>query len=67
MCNSSSSIGKKSFPNFQARATSFNLLAARTIINGLLAYGWTFPEVLSLGSELMSHVKKYLGTDWLSL
>jgi hypothetical protein len=48
----------KSFLNFQARATSFNLLAARTIINGLLAYGWAFPEVLSLGSELMMPTAK---------
>lgn len=51
---------KEKLPKLKQRADSLNALAARIVVDGLLAYGWTYPEVLSIRSKLMNHVKPYL-------
>ncbi|CAG8980234.1 hypothetical protein HYALB_00009816 [Hymenoscyphus albidus] len=53
-------------PDLGKRARSLNAPAARAIVDGLLAYGWTYPEILSIRSELMKHVTPYLEMDKLA-
>jgi len=43
---------KTRLPELEQRAAALNAIGARTIVRGLLAYGWTFAEVSSSPTPL---------------
>jgi len=45
---------KTRLPELEQRAAALNAIGARTIVRGLLAYGWTFAEVSSSPTPLQS-------------
>tara|TARA_R110002060_G_scaffold46665_4_gene57803 strand:- start:1415 stop:2311 length:897 start_codon:yes stop_codon:yes gene_type:complete len=51
---------EKHLPDLYHTLTSMNGVGARTIVNGLLAYGWTEEEVKSSPIPFMKAVRKYL-------
>jgi hypothetical protein len=51
---------KTQLPELEKRATSLNGIAARIIVDGLLAYGWSLSELLTSRSSLIEQVKKHI-------
>lgn len=51
---------KSQLPELYARSQELNGLGARTIVNGLLEYGWTSTEITSSPSPFLKLVRKYL-------
>ncbi|QSZ30274.1 hypothetical protein DSL72_004796 [Monilinia vaccinii-corymbosi] len=50
---------KSHLPAIEKRAQSLNVVAARTIVRGFLAYGWSLPELFSSCSSLIELIKPY--------
>ena len=51
---------KTRLPELEQRAAALNAIGARTIVRGLLAYGWTFAEVSSSPTPLLKVVRAHL-------
>ncbi|KAF7855374.1 hypothetical protein EAF04_010117 [Stromatinia cepivora] len=54
---------KSHLPEIEKRARSLNKVAASAIIDGLVAYGWTFDELLSSGSALIKNIKIHIDIE----
>jgi len=54
---------KNRLPELEERAAALNAIGARTIVCGLLAYGWTFAEVSSSPTRFLKVVRAHLDED----
>ncbi|MCJ1386321.1 hypothetical protein MMC17_009447 [Xylographa soralifera] len=51
---------KKHYSGTDEHFRNLNLLGARTIVSGLVAYGWTYGELFRCQTELMTVLSKYI-------
>ena len=58
-------VVRESLPNIDKKLQELGGVAARTIVQGLRAYGWTDPELSKGGSQLMDLVGKEIDVQQL--
>ncbi len=51
---------RDNLPDVDAKAFSLNKIAAKALIDGFVAYGWTLAEIAAVRSELICQIDKYV-------
>ena len=58
---------RKNYPNINENFQHLGGVAARTLVRGLQAYGWTGPELSRGGSRLMNLIGKHIDLEQLQV